>query len=235
MSDKKKISVETFVQTKRVKSKEPATHTAMSPFRGSFYMGDPGDRDTALACASKNGHLETVKLLLDQGANVNSKDRFGNFALVLATSGRYIEIVRLLLDQGANVDSKDNEGDPVLQIASKNGYTEIVRLLLDRGANIDLKDDSYNFTALMYASIKGRTEIVQLLLNWGADTSLKNTNGKTALCIASFHDHNKIVALLSSSIEDKLYYRCMKQVAISNADTSMLSPEMRYTLKANFG
>ena len=54
--------------------------------------------------ASKNGHIEIVRLLLDKGAKVNEQNNRGNNALIIASINGYTEIVKLLIDNGANID-----------------------------------------------------------------------------------------------------------------------------------
>ena len=57
---------------------------------------------TPLVCASLNGHTETVKLLLDAGAAVDTQDVYGTTPLVFASEEGHTEIVKLLLDAGAH-------------------------------------------------------------------------------------------------------------------------------------
>ncbi len=56
---------------------------------------------TALACAVERGHTETVRLLIDAGADFETKDKSGNTPLMIAKSKGYQEIVKLLADAGA--------------------------------------------------------------------------------------------------------------------------------------
>ena len=51
-----------------------------------------------LLWASENGHLEIVKLLIENGADVSAKD---NEAFRMASENGYLEIVRLLIENGA--------------------------------------------------------------------------------------------------------------------------------------
>ena len=49
-----------------------------------------------------NGHTETVKLLLDSGAAVDTQDEYGMTPLMRASRGRHTETVKLLRDAGAH-------------------------------------------------------------------------------------------------------------------------------------
>uniref|UniRef100_A0A8C5LKS8 Ankyrin repeat domain-containing protein 16 n=1 Tax=Jaculus jaculus TaxID=51337 RepID=A0A8C5LKS8_JACJA len=61
---------------------------------------------TALHCAAKEGHTDTVKTLLALGANVDSKDERGRSALHLAWAGQHEACAAFLLQSGL-MDSKD--------------------------------------------------------------------------------------------------------------------------------
>jgi Ankyrin repeats (3 copies) len=58
-----------------------------------FTVGTGG---TALMLAAANGHMETVKLLLDRGADLNVRDNEGKTALVWAREKGHTEIVQLI-------------------------------------------------------------------------------------------------------------------------------------------
>ena len=145
----------------------------------------------ALIKASENGDTETVKMLLEKGADVNAKtmDYFGVTALIQASYYGHTEIVKkLLATKGILVNKKDNYGSTALIKASHEGHPEIVRLLLDAGANINAITNE-NITALHVAAIisieppkvdRG-TEIVKMLLKEGADVNMKNEYNRTAL------------------------------------------------------
>ena len=108
------------------------------------------DRDvnTALLDASKNGYIEIVKRLLENGADVNHQDGYGLTALMYASKNGHIEVVRLLLENGAKVDIQSTRGRTALMYASWGGHIghiEIVRALLAAGANyvkIPLKESA---------------------------------------------------------------------------------------------
>ena len=56
----------------------------------------------AIYLASELGHLEKVKYLVENGADVNAKDRFDRTALIFASENGHFEIVKYLVENGAD-------------------------------------------------------------------------------------------------------------------------------------
>lgn len=88
-----------------------------------------GDQGAELMNAAKEGDLKQVRDLLDNGADVDTKDDSGVSALLAAAVNGHIEVVKLLLESEANVDAKDNNGVTTLMVASHEGHIDIVKLL----------------------------------------------------------------------------------------------------------
>jgi uncharacterized protein len=147
-----------------------------------------GDQNQALTDAAMIGDLKQVQTLLDEGADVNAKDKHGVTALWLASKMNHPHVVRLLLEKGASVNAKDIDGVTALieacSFAPSGGKSDVVRLLLENGADVDAKDKSAA-TALIYASGEDDPDVVRLLLDKGADVNAKDKDGKTALIWAS--------------------------------------------------
>ena len=89
---------------------------------------------------SKNGHKETVELLLNSGADPNIQNKFGQTALIMASCEGHTEIIELLLNSGADPNIQNKFGRTALYCASCKEYKEIVELLLKANADPNIQD-----------------------------------------------------------------------------------------------
>jgi ankyrin repeat protein len=88
--------------------------------------------------ASQEGNTGQVELLINQGADIEHRNRFdGRTPLSLASRHNWLETARVLLNRGANIEHRDNQGRTPLLLASRQSHLEMTQLLLDRGADID--------------------------------------------------------------------------------------------------
>jgi uncharacterized protein len=124
---------------------------------------------TALMCAAGYGHLDIVRLLIDNGADVNLMKPGYVTALGIAESNHRTEVVRYLyaLGVGSEVDARDKYGRTALILAARQGCSDSVREILRKGADVNAKLSSGE-TALKLASQYGHNQIVELLKAYGA-------------------------------------------------------------------
>ena len=102
---------------------------------------DVGYKSTALHVACAKRDVETVKLLIDHGAEVNLKSINGWVPLIDASIRGRTDIVRLLLDHGADVNLQaDTSGQTAPHHACWYGHTETVQVLLERGADVNIRN-----------------------------------------------------------------------------------------------
>ncbi|HEV2764723.1 MAG TPA: ankyrin repeat domain-containing protein [Pyrinomonadaceae bacterium] len=86
--------------------------------------------------AARVGDAASVRALLDQGADVNAKFRYGQTALFKAAERGHTEVIKLLLQRGADANVKDTfYGDTALSRALDKLNFEAVRALLAGGAD----------------------------------------------------------------------------------------------------
>ena len=176
----------------------------IDPVKGLLAQGvSPDTRDgdgvPVLMWASEGGYAEIVKLLLDDGADVNAeRTKDGTTVLMETAEEGHAGIVKLLLENGAEVNSKrKKDGITALMEAADKCHDEIVGMLLDKGADPDSQMTKDGTTALMESADEGCTEVVKLLLERGAEVNAQRTkDGTTALMEAAEGGRTEIVRLL---------------------------------------
>lgn len=145
---------------------------------------------TALHLAAFQGHLDTVKLLVDRGSSLSKRDQTGRTPFYFACSNGHLETARFLIfaliSQGDNeINKAMNDGRTPLTKAAGMGHLEIVKLLLEKVdvGSVNVRETELKQTALHRAAYNGRTEVVKLLLQLGADAMVQDKDGKTPLAL----------------------------------------------------
>ncbi|KAK4081239.1 uncharacterized protein Triagg1_2771 [Trichoderma aggressivum f. europaeum] len=154
-------------------------------------------RDLWLIEAAINGQRDIAIMLLENGANVNIRDQYGEAPLHWAVRKRHMEIITLLLDKGANIDILDREKGPPLWIAIELGDAEMVKFLFTLGANIHASPGPRGWTALHKAVSCRAGSMVKLLIELGADNDIKeSTTDVPLLWLAAEQGSKSMVKLL---------------------------------------
>ncbi|MBI3440744.1 MAG: ankyrin repeat domain-containing protein [Proteobacteria bacterium] len=83
----------------------------------------------SLIDAVKEGDVETVRALLQQGANVDERDREGHTSLQFAAMKNRVEIARMLLDHGADLHAESIYGYDALHYAVQDKHSFIEQML----------------------------------------------------------------------------------------------------------
>jgi len=89
--------------------------------------------------AIKRGDLEAIRGWLDCGADVDSRDRYGQTALMLAAHAGNPEVVKVLIAYRANLNVTAKHGLSALMVALVAGHPESARLLAEAGADLSLR------------------------------------------------------------------------------------------------
>ena len=183
------------------------------------FRGRPAPKDggalTPLVYAVRADDLDSVKVLLAAGADVNQVTGYGWSPLLVATQNRYYRLGAYLIDHGADVNLANHGGWTPLYLATDNrniesgdypvrkgdmDHLDFIKLLLDKGANVNarMKDstetrtvftnqwlDENGATAFLRASQSGDLVLMKLLLAHGADPKIDTVLHVTALEVAA--------------------------------------------------
>src|SRR5262249_7482665 len=145
-----------------------------------------------------SNELHRVRVLLDYGASVDDRGRYGLTALHYAVRGGKLPLIKLLLERGAQVGALDGDGlTPLVHLSktrSKSDPIPVLELLLANGADLDARDENGG-TLLMHFARQGNAGAVDWLLGHGADRSVRNNRGKAAAEVG--RRHAGIVRLLT--------------------------------------
>ena len=153
---------------------------------GNFRMAHGGS--TPLLFAARNGDVETAKVLVEAGANVNDTAASGASALVLAAHSGHGPLAIYLLEQGADPNAAE-AGYTALHAAVLRSQIELVNALLDDGADANalvehgtpgrrfsadysIRAQLIGVTAFWMAAKYGELEILRTLAKRGADPHL---------------------------------------------------------------
>jgi ankyrin repeat protein len=170
---------------------------------------------TPLQFAVREGSMDTVKTLVDAGADVNKRSEFGWTALLVATQNRYYKIGVYLLDHGADPNIANEGGWTPLYIATDNrnieggdyptrkpdmDHLDFIKRLLAAHANPNLRMRSSTETRTVFthqwlleegatpflrAAQSGDIVLLKLLLEHGADPNISTESKVTPLMVAS--------------------------------------------------
>ncbi|XP_068127937.1 ankyrin repeat domain-containing protein 55 isoform X2 [Hyperolius riggenbachi] len=137
---------------------------------------------TPLMHAVSGRQVDTVKLLLKMGANINTQDACGRTSLSLSTYLGWLEGCVSLLRNGAKQNIPDKNGRLPLHAATAEADVRLLSVLLQQSTLSEINhQDNEGMTSLHWAAFHNRPQHVQILLQKGADPTLVDKDFKTAL------------------------------------------------------
>lgn len=111
------------------------------------------------------GSSEDVRVLLEKGANPNTKTTHSESALLVAmerSDAETTEMARLLVEKGADIEEPDKAGNTPIVSAIRYKEPKVVKILLAKGADYRVRT-SENMSLIDYAKRFGDAESVQAI------------------------------------------------------------------------
>jgi ankyrin repeat protein len=143
---------------------------------------------TPLHYAAAYGSVESVRVLLAAGADVNARNDFE--ATPLMWSVTEPEKVRMLVAKGADVNAKSKMGrTPIWLAASNDGSSATVKYLLEQGAKLD-------GTEIVAATAANDMATIRLLLEKRQDVNARDAQGLTPLINAALNGNTRLADML---------------------------------------
>ncbi|KAF5267455.1 hypothetical protein FOXYS1_1652 [Fusarium oxysporum] len=164
---------------------------------------------TALGYAAYSGHLDTVRVLLLRGADMDIRMDVGfgvlpgdGSAINWAACGGYLDVVKLLLERGAKANICATRpvflgtgGTPITMAAGKDRL-EVVQYLLDKGCD-DCSSDVPGWDALIIACERGQLNTIKYLVeDRGLNVNRVGNNGVTTLITAAQSQQTAVMEYL---------------------------------------
>ena len=142
--------------------------------------------------------IDMMKLLIENGANINYADENEFTPLNTAIEIGDMELTKFLITNGANVNSlMPYGGVNLIGWAISENNMDLLQILIENGANVNYTDgDSLGGTPLMTASRLGLDNVVRILLSRNADINAVDMNGNTALHTAALNSQLSVIKLL---------------------------------------
>lgn len=135
------------------------------------------DQATALHAAALAGNRKGVKILLQKGAELESREMRGQTPLHWAARNGHHLMVLLLVQRGADVNARDDRGKTPLRIAAKRGHLKVVSTLVALEADIEARDAKLQ-TPYFVSLLQGRMEVARYFEAIGANRNVTNIDGK---------------------------------------------------------
>ncbi|XP_059478555.1 palmitoyltransferase Hip14 isoform X2 [Neocloeon triangulifer] len=160
-------------------------------------------QSTPLHWATRQGHLGSMVLLMQYGADPTIRDGEGCSCIHLAAQFGFTAIVAYLVAKGINVNMQDKTGmTPLMWSVCKNQNLDPTRLLLTFGASTSAQEKLFGNTALHCAVMAKNGTAIGVLIEHGASLEIPNNQGLTPYSLLVI---NKSSSWMNPKVLEKIH------------------------------
>lgn len=144
-----------------------------------------------------------MKDLVEEGANIDHRDKLGRSALDLAISANDLRTVKILIKAKSRLDAPiEAKKFTPLHRAAKKSVIDIAKALLEAGSDVNAIA-SDGMSPLYYAAYSENPEMITLLLDANAKATLKGDDDRTPRDIAELYmsDHDDCILCSLSALK----------------------------------
>jgi ankyrin repeat protein len=151
--------------------------------------------------------VKIVRLLVESGADLETRDAEGDTPLMQAASYGQTETFKFLLARGARINVREKRGmTPLIAaacacaVATMNSTYDIMKILVEKGANVNARAHDGTTSLMLAAGSPDGAPTVKLLLSRGADPMAKDNQGRTAMTFAKGSPFPEKIRLLKKAM-----------------------------------
>ena len=171
--------------------------------KGAKVTAENANGESALFSAVKSNNPETIKILVENGVVIDSKDNhardnLGNTPLHAAVKWNSIESAKTLISLGVDVNAQNLSGKTALNEACRSAKREMAVLLIKSGADINAADAAGR-TVLMDAISSMNEQMVSLLIGYGANVQIQEMYGRNSYHYAALTGNVGIINMIRNA------------------------------------
>ena len=142
--------------------------------------------DKAFGISISSGNMEMIRLLMDAGADINTKCStcYGQSAIQIALEYSNFELVEELMKHDANLQVSSDMGRTLLHSVAHSDNILLAGKLIDAGLDVNAMDED-GATPVLFATSNGKFEMLKLFEEHGADLLVVENNGNDLMMNAA--------------------------------------------------
>jgi len=195
-------------------SEKSDENCAMSQRNESTTLGE--------ACAA--GDIDSVRKILDSGADVEGSSATDTPPIVSAAHGGHVAIVQELLKRGASITGVDLAGVTALEAAVSAGHKDVAKVLLPGSVATTARNG--DASVLHWLAKRGHSAAVTLLLQAKANPLQVDEDDEQATDWAADSGHAEVAALLREAAQ-------VEERAPQPAQTTLILPDVGSLLSSS--